>query len=58
MANKVASREVPNMPGYYEFDYKNPQTNQRVRRKIEIITFSRNSCVCSTTTVNLYFCFK
>ena len=35
MANKVASREVPNMPGYYEFDYKNPQTNQRVRRKIE-----------------------
>lgn len=35
MANTVTIREVPNMPGYYEFDYKNNQTNQRVRRKIQ-----------------------
>lgn len=35
MASKVASRAVPNMPGYFEFDYKNAKTNQRVRRKIE-----------------------
>lgn len=35
MATTITTREVQNMPGYYEFDYKNLQTNQRVRRKIQ-----------------------
>ena len=35
MANTVTIRELHNMPGFFEFDYKITKTNQRVRRKIQ-----------------------
>ncbi len=35
MANIIRVTPVENMPGYYEFDYKIPQTKQRIRRKIK-----------------------
>ena len=35
MANTVTIRELQNMPGFFEFDYKITKTNQRVRRKIQ-----------------------
>ncbi|WP_312158761.1 hypothetical protein [Oscillibacter sp.] len=35
MANTIRISTVDNMSGYFEFDYKNPVINQRVRRKIK-----------------------
>lgn len=39
MANKVTIRQLENLSGYYEFDYKNPLANQRIRRKIKATTY-------------------
>ena len=35
MTSTIRVTPISNMPGYYEFDYKIPQTGQRIRRKIK-----------------------